>query len=182
MDGNLAMANSIVFQNEHDFEPEEIWNDITGYEGLYQINYWGEIKSLIFWRGSSERILSDRFNKKGYKTVILYKDGIGKSFSIHQLMAIEYLNHKPSKMKLVVDHIDNIKTNNFISNIQIITNRLNISKDVKNKSSKYTGVSFDKKNKKWRSSITINKKQINLGRFNTEIEAYNAYLNKLNDN
>lgn len=182
MDGNLAMADSIVYQKQHDFEEQEIWKDITGYEGLYQISSFGRVKSFQKWRGLNERILSNRFNKKGYKTVALYKDKKCQNITIHQLVAIEFLNHKRSKMKFVIDHKNNIKTDNELSNIQIVTNRFNISKDIKNKSSIYTGVSFDKKNNKWRSSISINKKQINLGRFNTEIEAYNTYLNKLNDN
>jgi ribosomal protein L15E len=70
-----------------------------------------------------------------------------------------FLNHTPCGYKIVVDHIDNnIKTDNRLENLQLITQRENVSKDIKNTSSKYIGVCWHKKAKKWRSSIQINGK------------------------
>ena len=68
--------------------------------------------------------------------------------------------------------------NNNINNLQLISNRENISKQ-KAKTSKYTGVSWSKRKKKWISQITINRKTIKLGIFVNELEASEAYQNKL---
>ncbi len=157
---------------------KEVFKNVKGYEGLYQVSNLGRVKSFIKWRGKPERILKGRPDSKGYLNVVLYKDKKSKNFRIHKLVAFNFLKTGPSN--LVVDHINNIKTDNRLINLQLITNRLNISKDVKNKTSKYTGVSYDKINKKWRASISINKKQINLGRYNTQELARDKYINALN--
>lgn len=77
--------------------------------------------------------------------------------------------------KVIVDHINNIKLDNRAINLQLTSSRVNNSKDVKNKTSKFTGVSWDKNNKKWLSQIVFNKKTFNLGRYNSELEAKKAY-------
>lgn len=69
-----------------------------------------------------------------------------------------------------LDHIDRNPSNNKISNLRIVTSQQN--KFNKN----HKGYSWDKSRNKWISSIHLNKKQIFLGRFNTEEEARNAYL------
>ena len=69
-----------------------------------------------------------------------------------------------------LDHENQIKTDNRICNLRNITHRQNMYNINKK------GYSFDKKNNKWQSLIRINGKQTFLGRFNTEIEARNAYL------
>lgn len=81
----------------------------------------------------------------------------------------------------VTDHIDGNGLNNQKSNLRIVTNRQN-SQNRKNiiKSSKYVGVYWDKISNKWKSQIRINKK-IYIGSFDTELEAHNAYLNKLEE-
>jgi hypothetical protein len=77
-------------------------------------------------------------------------------------------------MSLVVDHIDNDCTNDRLDNLQIISNRENSSKD-KFGTSQFTGVNWRKKNKKWTSRITINKKLVYLGSFIKEKEAGEMY-------
>ena len=84
-----------------------------------------------------------------------------------------FLNHKPNK-EFVVDHINNIKLDNRLENLQLITQRENSSKDRKG-TSVYRGVSWAKQNKKWIAQITINKKKINLGYFTIELNASKAY-------
>lgn len=79
----------------------------------------------------------------------------------------------------VVDHIDRDTTNNLSSNLRIVTqseNLQNRSKQSKKyNSSQYIGVSFETWSGKWKASININYKRKTLGRFNTEIEAAEAY-------
>ncbi len=165
----------------------EIWKDIPEYEGLYQVSNLGNIKSLekIIYRKrngnyiNKELIMSPPLSNKGYPIVTLTKNKKTKTFKVHSIMAIAFLNYKNGIKNMVIDHIDNNKLNNNICNLQIITFRENVSKDRKNKSSKYTGVNWHKRTNKWQSEITINYKKIYLGIFNNEIDAHNAYQDKL---
>jgi len=148
----------------------EIWKDIVGYEGLYQVSNLGRVKSLIFGK---EKILKPGNNKYGYYKVNLYKAKV-KTFHIHKLVAMTFLHHTQNDHKLVVDHINANKLDNRVENLQIISQRHNTSKDKKNKTSKYTGVCWDKY--KWKSAIRINGKKKHLGVFNCETKAGLVYL------
>ena len=158
---------------------EEIWKDIPGYEGIYRISNLGNIKSS--YRGG--KILKQMIGTGGYMMVTLCKDSIQYTKKVHQLMAITFLGHTPCGHDLVPDHKDGVRSNNKLHNIQIVTGRENTSTcfrvNESTYSSRYVGVSWDKKNKKWVSHIRFNKKVYNLGRFKTEIEASNAYQNAL---
>ena len=158
-------------------QQQEIFKDIPDYEGIYQVSSLGNVKSLKFGK---EKILTPCFNSVGYLTVNLYKNGNIKMFQIHQLVAITFLNHKlDGTNKIVVDHINNISTDNRLENLQVISRRENLSKDKKNTTSKYTGVVWHKTNKKWLAKITINGKRKHLGYFINEIDAHDAYQNTL---
>jgi hypothetical protein len=155
----------------------EIWKDIPNYEGLYQVSDLGRVKSLEreLWNGKSffikkESILLGSIDKKGYLTVCLYLDKRRRYFKVHQLVAMVFLDHKPCGMNTVVHHKDENRLNNNVKNLELTSNRDNISK-TKRGSSKYTGVYFDKQHKKWRSEITINKKKIFLGYYDFEEDA-----------
>ena len=153
----------------------EIWKDIKDYEGLYQVSNLGRVKSLKFGK---ERILSAATNATGYSLVALC-NGKTKAITAHQLVAMAFLNHKPCGYKLVVDHINTIKTDNRLENLQVITNRENSSKDKKKGTSKYVGVSWYKRCKKWKAQMLIKGKYKTLGYFKTELEASEAYQLKL---
>ena len=94
-----------------------------------------------------------------------------------------FLNHNPDGHNIVVDHINSNKLDNRLENLRLISNRENLilGKSLKNKTSKYTGVSFFKRDKKWRASIMINGKINNLGFFKDEYQAHLAYQNALNN-
>ena len=154
----------------------EIWKDIKDYEGLYQVSNLGRIKSLKFGK---ERILKGYAPKGFYIKVNLYKDGNQKTKKVHQLVAIAFLGHIPCGHNLVVDHINTIKTDNHLDNLQVITHRENLSKDKKKGTSKYAGVCFDKLSNKWRAQISINKTLKHLGLYKIELEASEAYQSKL---
>jgi hypothetical protein len=114
---------------EWDIPLDNSFTDIPGYEGLYQINKLGYIKSL--YRVTSlnkvieESIKSYHVGTNGYFNVTLNKNGAKKTHSVHQLMAITYLNHIPNGYKSVINHIDNNKLNNRIDNIEIVSSRYN---------------------------------------------------------
>jgi hypothetical protein len=162
---------------------EEIFKEIPGYNGLYQASNLGRIKSLsrkvCNYRGcyfSKERILT-QFISKNYKRVNIRSS----NKMVHQLVAMAFLNHIPCGHEIVVDHINHDKLNNKLENLQLITNRENCSKDVKNKTSKYTGVSWNKARNKWVSQIKINGKTVPLGRYKCELVAAIVYQKKLKE-
>ena len=187
---NLSLE-SIVYLDDNGIENTEIWKDLPDYEGYYQVSDLGRVKSLsrLIIRKNfksienvkctiTDRILRQIIGSHNYFKVKLYKDCKVKTFQIHVLVAISFLNHRPDGThKIVVDHKINIRDDNRLSNLQLITQRKNTSKDKKNKSSKYTGVYFDKKRLKWESRINVLNKKIYLGRFDTEEEASEYYEN-----
>ena len=61
---------------------EEIWKDIKGYEGKYQVSNLGRVRSLNYRRTGKERILKYLINTRGYLTTVLYKNGIGKNVGL----------------------------------------------------------------------------------------------------
>lgn len=154
----------------------EIWKDIVGYEGLYQVSSLGNIKSF---KNNKERILKPSITGSGYKFVILSLNSIKKNKMIHQLVAIEFLNHTPCGFKLVIDHIDNNRLNNNVNNLRITTNRDNCSQNHLKSKSKYVGVCFNKPVKKWMAYIYVDNKVKNLGYFENEEEASIYYKNAL---
>lgn len=164
-------------------ELKEEFRSIPGYEGYYEVSNFGNVKSLGNNKFCKERILSKRLIGSignQYYALLLYKDGKGKNMKIHILVAMAFLGHKPDGThKIVVDHIDNNKLNNHLSNLQLISQRENSSKDKKNGSSEYPGVCWHKNLNKWVSYIKINGKLKHLGLFTSEEEAAEVYQNAL---
>lgn len=154
----------------------EIWKDVKGYEGLYQISDLGNVKSFI-----SNKTLKPSKNNHGYLVVTFYKNNTKKVFKVHVLVAIHFLGHVPNGHTVVVDHKDNDKENNAATNLQLIDNRQNSSKDRKGHTSKHVGVYWYKARKKWCAVISIDRKNVHLGSFDNEEDAKDAYQNKLKE-
>ena len=156
-------------------ELKEEFRPVPGYEGYYEVSNFGNVKSLI-----NDMILKPHFTEKGYQRVDLYKNGKSRHMKNHVLVAMAFLGHVPDgTVKIVVDHIDNNPLNNHVSNLQLISNRENLSKDKKNGTSQYTGVTWNKNVNKWKSQIYINGKKKHLGLFEKEDEAYEVYQKAL---
>jgi len=164
---------------------KEIYKDIPNYEGLYQVSNLGNVKSLArvssMGRNLKEKILTPINSTGGYTVFNLCRLCKRSQFYTHKLVAMAFLNHIPDGYNSVVDHIDNNPKNNNLNNLQIISARENSSKDRKVGTSKYTGVYWKKASKKWCSQIYINGKFTYLGLFDCEIEAHEAYQNKLKE-
>lgn len=154
---------------------KETWKDIKGYEGYYQISNLGNVKST-----TRNKILKPYTDTNGYFQVSLYNNSIRTVIRVHKLVAENFIDKPLNNKMLVIDHINNIKTDNRVSNLRFVTNRENCSKDKKG-TSIYTGVSWSKKDSKWLSQIKLNNKEktLYLGLFNNEIEAYNTYKKAL---
>lgn len=156
----------------------EIWKDIVGYEGLYQISNLGNVKSF---QSNSERILKSPPDKHGYRIVILCKKQSRKSFKVHQLVAMAFLNHLPNGNKMVVDHINDDKSDNRLENLQVVSHRFNSRKTQGRYSSNYKGVSLIKSSGKWAALIQVSGRLKYLGSFLNEYDAHVAYQTALNN-
>lgn len=165
----------------------EVFKDIPNYEGIYQISNLGRVKSLERKRHNKCGVVKSRILKqilsgkkcRQYYCVNLYCDGRRKSFKVHLLMSVTFLNHKPNGCDgLVVDHIDNNSLNNNLNNLQLITFRENTTKD-RVGTSKYRGVAWCKSRNKWRVMIRNGAKREFLGRFNCELKASIIYEERL---
>lgn len=155
---------------------KEQWKDVPDYEGLYKISSRGRVLSLKYGR---ERFLKQCLTNSGYLSVDLSKDGKRKTFNIHVLVAMGFLNHIPCGSAIHVHHEDEVKSNNNLSNLSIRTARQNTVASIKGGTSQYTGVYWNKKSNKWRARIYINGKLKHLGYFTNEVEASEAYQTAL---
>ena len=165
----------------------EIWKDIEGFIGYYKISNFGNIKSvkrIVNYSDNRLRVYDSAIIKshicgRGYNVIRLTKDKSKKTFYIHQLVAMAFLNHIPCGSKIVVNHKDFNKLNNHIDNLELVTNRVNSNKKHLESSSQYTGVCWHKINKRWTAQLTIKSKYKYLGSFKTELEASICYENYL---
>ena len=102
----------------------EIWKDIPGYEGLYQVSNTGKVKSLerncVTGRGGIQQrggtILKPRLDKYGYPRLCLSKNGKPHHFTVHQLVARVWVPNPHNYPQ--VNHIDEDKTNANAANLE----------------------------------------------------------------
>jgi hypothetical protein len=121
-----------------------------------------------------------KLSNKGYKIITIKIEGNEKkTFCVHQIIAVIFLNHRINGNTFVIDHINSIKTDNRLENLKIVTNRENISKERLIKSGLPTGVHFRKKENYFQSKINIKGKHIHLGYFKDLNLASQAYQNAL---
>jgi hypothetical protein len=168
----------------------EIWKPIKNYEGLYEVSNLGRVKSLsrLVNHKDSNRLINERIlkpwdNSHGYLQVKLLKNGKSNSFRINRLVADSFLDKLDYQNQ--VNHKNSIRNDNRLENLEWVSNLENNShKSLNiNTQSKYPCVTYHKQRKKWRTRIRYNNKQVHIGLFNTELEAYQARLNfELNNN
>jgi len=129
----------------------------------YAVSNYGDVLNITTGR------YIKKFISKGYYRVSVYLDKKQYTKSVHRFIAICFIPNPQNKTQ--VDHIDNNKLNNHISNLRWATkveNMHNLNKS-KNSFSKYLNIY--KSRNRFRCHIEINGRQVNIGSFNTEEEA-----------
>lgn len=99
-------------------EEQEIWKDIPGFEGLYQVNQWGDIFSLY-----SNKKLKYSYSNDGYKQYGLYKKRKRYGIMAHKAVALAFIPNP--KNYPMVNHKDENKQNNYVDNLEWCTARYN---------------------------------------------------------
>lgn len=98
----------------------EVWKDIQGYEGEYQVSNTGRVRSI-----KSNLILKQQTDNYGYYKVILYKKSKGEVIRVHRLVAQTFIPN-PNNFN-IVNHIDENPKNNNIGNLEWCTQKHNIN-------------------------------------------------------
>ena len=150
----------------------EIWKSIKGFEGLYEVSSLGNVKSI-----RRNKLLSLHIDQDGYKSCTLcriYK----KNVRVHRLVYEAFIGELDDR--LVIDHIDTIKTNNEYTNLRQIETRENTTIG-KVRKSNYRGVRYFKPNNKWGSEIQIDGVRYFLGLYDSAELASEQYEKTLSD-
>ena len=120
---------------------DEIWKDIPEFEGLYQVSTYGRVKSFHTKKG---KILKQRINRRGYCYVTLYNNDETKQKSVHSLVVLTFIGPYPKGME--INHINGIKLDNTVNNLEYCTHIFNVEHAKKNKLYKYGDESSSRKN------------------------------------
>ena len=167
----------------------EIWKQINGFNGIYEISNFGRIKSirrLVNNSSKSKRVVGGLFLKPtvckaGYKKVELCDKQNRITAKVHRLVASHHIPN-PNNYN-VINHIDGDKLNNNHTNLEWCTYRHNSNHYFNgNSRSNYKGVCFNSAAGKWGARCSFNGKRHFLGYYNDEGEAGNAYIDFCNDN
>lgn len=110
----------------------EVWKDIKGYEGKYQVSNLGRVKSLWIAHNTfdgikkiqREKILAQRKDNLGYVSYGLFKNGQSKRVRAHKLVAEAFVGCIPKG--LAINHINGVKSDNRVENLEICTYSHNV--------------------------------------------------------
>lgn len=156
------------------------WKDIKGYEGLYKISNEGYILSCCKPIGkyiTKEKILKNNVDRDGYHKVTLSKNSKLKTHKVHRLVASHFIEESDKQ----IDHINGIKTDNNVSNLEYVLGRENVNRYYL---SHFGRIGIKKVKFGYIARILVNKERKYLGTFKTKEEAQEMYFTekiKLNE-
>lgn len=105
---------------------EEVWKDVIGYEGTYQVSSFGNVRSISRNHAGvikhRVKLLSQKISNCGYVRVTFFKNWIRKDSSVHRLVATAFIGNGEG---FEVNHKDGIKTNNCVENLEWCTQSIN---------------------------------------------------------
>lgn len=157
---------------------DEIWKKIEDSDYKWEISNMGRLKRVeAFHKKYEGTITLGRKDNRGYRRISIKINGEYTEFKVHRLVARYFLNGYSEE--LTVNHKNFDKSDNRLSNLELLTIRENIYHYQKNKvqsesTSSRIGVAFHRGIGKWTTRITYNKKRYSLGVFDTEDEAVQA--------
>lgn len=102
---------------------KEIWRDIVGYEGVYQVSNLGKVKRLKGYKCRNDRIIRAKITKDGYYETTLTMAGKPKTIRTHRLVAFAFCENPYNKPE--VNHKDGNKLNNSADNLEWVTSSEN---------------------------------------------------------
>lgn len=97
----------------------EIWKDMYGFEDMYEISDLSNIRNK-----KTKRLIKQFKNRNGYVIVRIYKDGVGVTRTVHRLVAKTFIPNPENLPE--VNHKDENKSNNVVSNLEWCTRKYNI--------------------------------------------------------
>lgn len=103
----------------------EIWKDVEGYEGKYKISNQGKVKSLNYRGHGVEALLKPKTDKDGYLEVRLCVNNVSRYVRVHRLVASTFIENDCDKPQ--VNHINEVKDDNRVENLEWMTNKENVN-------------------------------------------------------
>jgi hypothetical protein len=105
------------------FVMQEIWKDIKGYEGMYQVSNLGRVKSLKRKGRRRDTIMKGVVGNRGYRIIVLRNNKHRQQIVAHRLAAIAFIPNPENKKE--VNHKDFDKLNNHVDNLEWCTPKEN---------------------------------------------------------
>jgi hypothetical protein len=113
---------------------KEIWKDVIGFKNIYQVSDQGRVKSLYTKNGHGktyrEHYMVGSYNNGGYKRLLLNRDGVRTYANFHRLVALAFIPNPENKK--TINHINGIKDDNRVVNLEWATLQENITHAVIN--------------------------------------------------
>lgn len=179
----MCNTNNVI-QNLNENNQEEIWRDIKGYEGLYQVSNFGRVVSYHY---NKIRLMSIAPQSRGYETILLCKDGNRESLLVHRLVAAAFVPNPNNYNE--VNHIDENKCNNNADNLEWVSHseNCNYGTRISRISEKNTGQKrLDETRAKMKESQSLRAEReraegIRCGRITKKISQYDLNGNFIRD-
>lgn len=110
----------------------EIWKDIKGFDGIYQVSNFGGVRRIVSKTKrlpiKTPTVLKQKTDKNGYREVHLWNRGSVRFFRVHKLVLLAFRGECPSGFQTA--HIDGSKDNNFVENLEWVSPQENTNQKI----------------------------------------------------